>query len=119
MADRDCTAAPPCGCALDDDEELLTPDEAEDRAIDGERGRLMQASSILGCLEIAMCEAEAIISNRDGPFYPDAVAAARTLVDQAIHNLDSVSLQQVRYKAGEMPLPETVGSEAQGPPSPD
>jgi hypothetical protein len=59
-------------------------------AIEVERGRLMDAETILHCVVLAMNEHEC---EPDEPYFQNAVDVARGLLRRSIDGLDSVRLQ--------------------------
>lgn len=80
---------------------VLTPDhptgdqgipasEAMTEVIEVERGRLMDAETILHCVVLAMNEHEC---EPDEPYFQNAVDVARGLLRRSIDGLDSVRLQ--------------------------
>ena len=60
-------------------------------AIEGERGNLSRAESLLGCLAISL-EHESDAAER--PYYPDVAALARELVRQSINGLDALMIER-------------------------
>ena len=69
-------------------------------AIEAERGRLMNAETILHCTVLAMNERDC--DDPDGPYFQNIVDVARDLVRQSINGLDSVHL----YPSGIMASPD-------------
>jgi len=63
-------------------------------AIESERGKLVKAESVLGCLTISM-EYESDL--RTGPHYPDVVQVACDLIRQSIDGLDSLNLERFMH----------------------
>jgi hypothetical protein len=109
MAESNCSCERDCACGDED----LSPDEAEDKLIERERGRLMKASSVLGCLVIGLSEGDGVELDEGEPYYPDIAEIARGLVEEALRNLDSVERIKVRRNAGEKETPER-GDEPDG-----
>jgi hypothetical protein len=71
--------------------DVPVPERLHD-AIEKERGNLLKADSLLGCLVIAM---EYETDSVSGPHYPDVAQIARELVKKSIDGLDSLTLQQL------------------------
>lgn len=70
-------------------------------AIEAERGRLMNAETILHCTVLAMNERDC--ADPDGPYFQNIIDVARDLVRQSINGLDSVRL----YPSVSRPQPLT------------
>ena len=84
-------------------EPVLKEEPALIEAVEEERHRLMKAEAVLDCVLVAMndepecigeedCEDDERIEGRR-PHYPSILGLARDLVNQSIHQLDSVRLR--------------------------
>jgi len=69
-------------------ESLLNPLH---EAIEDERARLGKADSVLGCLSMALMDAEQG-NDKDLPYFADVADVARKLVRKSINQLDSVRI---------------------------
>lgn len=118
MVAHNCT----CVCEREPDGEDMLSGRPQKSLIEEERQRLMQASSVLACLAIGLAEVDGIILEHGDPDFSIVAEAARGLIEEAIVNLDSVSLKTaLRAKVDPEEEEDDDGpdEQAQGPPSPD
>lgn len=69
-------------------------------AIEDERDRLGKADSVLGCLSMALMDAEEG-QHRDLPYFADVADVARKLVRKSINKLDSVRIGPLIDRLGD------------------